>query len=127
MAAKRILVADSDARRRRVTATLLKLAGYDVVEAGRLAEVAEAGSAGVDALVTEAELSDGGAVARASRDGALADHRRNVRRHEARRCAQGARTGHVPRDAVSTDRALRAFGAVLLPPVVRADQAGRGA
>src|SRR2546428_13483093 len=67
MAAKRILVADSDARRRRVTATLLKLAGYDVVEAGRLAEVAEAGRAGVDALVTEAELSDGDAIAYAAR------------------------------------------------------------
>src|SRR5713226_6042738 len=59
MAAKRILVADSDARRRHVTATLLKLAGYDVVEAGRLA--------GVDALVTEAELSDGDAIAYAAR------------------------------------------------------------
>lgn len=67
MAAKRILVADSDARRRRVTATLLKLGGYDVAEAGRLAEVAEVGRTGVDAVVTEAELSDGDAIAYAAR------------------------------------------------------------
>jgi len=67
MAAKRVLVADSDARRRRVTATLLKLGGYEVVEAGRLAEVAAAGRAGVDALVTEADLTDGDAIAYAAR------------------------------------------------------------
>ncbi|HEV8230206.1 MAG TPA: response regulator [Candidatus Limnocylindria bacterium] len=67
MAGKKIVVADSDARRRRVTATLLKLGGYEVIEAARLAEVADAGRSGVDALVTEAELSDGDAIAYAAR------------------------------------------------------------
>jgi len=97
MAAKRILVADSDARRRRVTATLLKLAGYDVVEAGRLSEVAEAGRAGVDALVTEAELSDGDAIAYAAR-------------LHARPLTAGVPIIVATSDATKRDAALKALG-----------------
>ncbi len=61
------MLADSDPRRRRVTATLLRLGGFHVSEAERLADIPAAGREGVDVLVTEAQLADGDAVAYAAR------------------------------------------------------------
>lgn len=58
-----VLLADSDARRRRMTAIVLRLGGYRVIEVGELREIPEAGGAGVDILFTDADLTDGDALA----------------------------------------------------------------
>lgn len=62
---RRILLLDSDRRRRRVQATLLRIAGYSVVEGARLAEVADL-IADVDLLMSEAKLEDGDAIEHAA-------------------------------------------------------------
>lgn len=58
-----VLLADSDSRRRRMTAIVLRLGGYRVIEVGELREIPEAGGAGVDLLFSDADLSDGDALA----------------------------------------------------------------
>ena len=58
-----VLLADSDARRRRMTAIVLRLGGYRVIEVSALREIPEAGGAGVDILFSDADLSDGDALA----------------------------------------------------------------
>lgn len=58
---RRILLLDGDRRRRRVNATMLRLAGYSVVEGGRVAEVADL-LADVDLLMSEAKVDDGDAI-----------------------------------------------------------------
>lgn len=58
-----VLLADSDARRRRMTAIVLRLGGYRVIEVSELREIPEAGGAGVDILFSDADLSDGDALA----------------------------------------------------------------
>lgn len=58
-----LVLADSDARRRRGTATVLRLGGYRVVEVAVLGELREALADSPDALVSVADLSDGDAVA----------------------------------------------------------------
>lgn len=58
-----VLLADSDARRRRMTAIVLRLGGYRVIEVSALREIPEAGGAGVDILLSDADLSDGDALA----------------------------------------------------------------
>jgi CheY-like chemotaxis protein len=60
---RRILLLDSDERRRRVTATMLRLGGYSVLEGGLLADARELVADGVDLLMAEPTLSDGDAVA----------------------------------------------------------------
>lgn len=63
----RILVADSDARRRRTTATLIRLGGYAVLEVERLADIPQTAADGLDLLLTEAQLADGDGVEYAAR------------------------------------------------------------
>lgn len=63
----RIVVADSDPRRRRTTATLVRLGGYAVLEAGRLADIPQVARDGLDLLMTEAALLDGDGVSYAAR------------------------------------------------------------
>lgn len=58
-----VVLADSDARRRRSTATVLRLGGYRVVEAATIRELPQAARDGLDVLVSNADLSDGDAVA----------------------------------------------------------------
>lgn len=58
-----MLLADSDARRRRGTATILRLGGYRVSEVASLGELREAVANGPDALVSMADLHDGDVVA----------------------------------------------------------------
>lgn len=61
-----VLLADPDEQRRRATALQLKLGGYRVVEVGAMREIPEAARAGIDILVSEAQLEDGSAVAYAT-------------------------------------------------------------
>ncbi len=63
---RRLVLLDSDDRRRRVTATLLRLGGYSVAEGDRLAQERELAANGEDLLISEATLVDGDAVAYAS-------------------------------------------------------------
>jgi CheY-like chemotaxis protein len=64
---QRIVIADSDPRRRRTTATLVRLGGYSVAEAERLAEIPQVARDGLDLLLTETQLIDGDGVAYAVR------------------------------------------------------------
>lgn len=59
---RRVLLLDSDVRRRHVTATLLRLGGYSVLEGARQAEFPGLLAEGVDLLLSEAKLEDGDAV-----------------------------------------------------------------
>lgn len=64
---QRVVVADSDPRRRRTTATLVRLGGYSVLEAERLAEIPQVARDGLDLLLTETKLIDGDGIAYAAR------------------------------------------------------------
>src|SRR5260370_31214228 len=64
---QRIVVADSDPRRRRTMSTLLRLGGYAVLEAERLSDIPKVAHEGLELLLTEAALVDGDGVAYASR------------------------------------------------------------
>lgn len=61
-----VLLADGDERRRRATAVHLRLGGYRVLEVGALREVPGAAREGIDILVSDAELTDGSAIAYAA-------------------------------------------------------------
>ncbi len=59
----RVLVADGDARQRRMTAIVLRLAGYEVSETGQGLNVLMDGRRGAfDVVVTETRLVDGDGV-----------------------------------------------------------------
>jgi DNA-binding response OmpR family regulator len=59
----RVIVADADPRQRRMTAIVLRLAGYDVSETGQGVNVLMDGKRGAfDAVVTETRLLDGDGV-----------------------------------------------------------------
>lgn len=100
-----VLLADPDEPRRRATSLQLRLGGYRVVEVGSMREIPEAARAGIDILVSEAQLEDGSGVAYAT----------YLRRDD--------RTKGLPiliatydREAVaSASRALGDQGALLLP------------
>lgn len=63
MALGRVLVADADARQRRITAIVLRLAGYEVSETGQGVNVLLDGRRGAfDVVVTETRLLDGDGV-----------------------------------------------------------------
>lgn len=63
MANGRVLVADADARQRRVTAILLRLAGYEVSETGQGINVLMDGRRGAfDIVVMETRLFDGDGI-----------------------------------------------------------------
>lgn len=67
----RVLVADADPRQRRMTAIVLRLAGYDVSETGQGINVLMDGRRGAfDVVVTESRLLDGDGIdlTRALRD-----------------------------------------------------------
>jgi DNA-binding response OmpR family regulator len=64
---QRVVVADSDPRRRRTTSTVLRLGGYAVFEADALADIPRVAKDGLDLLLIEATLSDGDGVAYAAR------------------------------------------------------------
>lgn len=61
-----VLLADPDEQRRRATALQLRLGGYRVVEVGAMREIPDAARAGIDILVSEAQLEDGSGVAYAT-------------------------------------------------------------
>ncbi len=70
-----VLLADPDEQRRRATALQLRLGGYKVVEVSAMRDIPEAARAGIDILVSEAQLEDGSGVAYATylrRDGRTA-------------------------------------------------------
>lgn len=59
----RVLVADGDPRQRRMTAIVLRLAGYDVSETGQGINVLMDGRRGAfDVVVTESRLLDGDGI-----------------------------------------------------------------
>ncbi len=63
MALGRVLVADADPRQRRITAIVLRLAGYEVSETGQGVNVLLDGRRGAfDVVVTETRLLDGDGV-----------------------------------------------------------------
>lgn len=63
MALGRVLVADGDARQRRITAIVLRLAGYEVSETGQGVNVLLDGRRGAfDVVITETRLLDGDGV-----------------------------------------------------------------
>ncbi len=61
-----VLLADPDEQRRHATALQLRLGGYRVVEVKAMREIPEAARAGIDILVSEAQLEDGSGVAYAA-------------------------------------------------------------
>ncbi|MDE3112709.1 MAG: hypothetical protein KGN00_11895 [Chloroflexota bacterium] len=61
-----VLLADPDEQRRHANALQLRLGGYRVVEVGAMRDIPEAARAGVDILVSEAQLEDGSGVAYAT-------------------------------------------------------------
>lgn len=100
-----VLLADPDEQRRRATALQLRLGGYRVVEVSSMREIPEAARAGIDILVSEAQLEDGSGVAYAT-----------YLRRDTRTQGLPILIASYDRDAVaSASRALGEEGALELP------------